>query len=310
MTCNDRPTDCTPGCPDTPAPVLPRCDVALPNGTYNNATVVVSDGCIVALQEGRAPQYAPPDCCDDAGGGGGGDDGPCDCPPGEPGRNATISIGTTHSGAPGTAPQVQNVGTNIDAILEFTIPRGEQGGGGGGAGDGFTGVRSGIVFEGGRVQNWPVYGPVMYLQGEGSPAGVTVTASDPSPGGVVTISVDLSGYDAALRNWITGQLQGLQDQLDALASGGGGVGVGALFQPYSISSGTGSAGVVGPPGASFYLKPAPSAPEGQAGSYGPYTIGADGLGWIPPSMAEGTYFFTLPGGTVALGVFIVQYTSP
>ena len=43
------------------------------------------------------------------------------------GENATITIGTTTTGAPGTAATVTNTGTAQNAILNFTIPQGEPG---------------------------------------------------------------------------------------------------------------------------------------------------------------------------------------
>lgn len=46
---------------------------------------------------------------------------------GQDGRNATIAIGTTTTGQPGTNASVVNTGTSTNAILNFTIPRGAQG---------------------------------------------------------------------------------------------------------------------------------------------------------------------------------------
>ena len=46
---------------------------------------------------------------------------------GQDGAAATISVGTTTTGAPGTNASVQNVGTPNAAVLNFTIPRGEKG---------------------------------------------------------------------------------------------------------------------------------------------------------------------------------------
>ena len=50
-------------------------------------------------------------------------------PPGPPGPQgpATIDVGTTTTGAPGTNASVVNAGTNVNAILDFTIPRGDAG---------------------------------------------------------------------------------------------------------------------------------------------------------------------------------------
>jgi hypothetical protein len=46
---------------------------------------------------------------------------------GEAGDSATVNIGTTLTGNPGTAASVENVGTANDAILDFVIPEGLQG---------------------------------------------------------------------------------------------------------------------------------------------------------------------------------------
>lgn len=43
------------------------------------------------------------------------------------GRGATVSIGTVQTGEAGTLAKVTNSGTSTDAILNFTIPRGEKG---------------------------------------------------------------------------------------------------------------------------------------------------------------------------------------
>ena len=48
-------------------------------------------------------------------------------PQGVAGENATITIGTTVTGAPGTSALVTNTGTAQNAILNFTIPQGTPG---------------------------------------------------------------------------------------------------------------------------------------------------------------------------------------
>lgn len=50
-------------------------------------------------------------------------------PAGAKGDAATITVGTTTTGEPGTYASVTNVGTTSAAILNFTIPRGHDGGG-------------------------------------------------------------------------------------------------------------------------------------------------------------------------------------
>ena len=43
------------------------------------------------------------------------------------GKSATIAVGSTTTGDPGTDAKVTNVGDETDAVFNFTIPRGEQG---------------------------------------------------------------------------------------------------------------------------------------------------------------------------------------
>lgn len=47
--------------------------------------------------------------------------------PGTPGQSATIAVGSTATGAPGTPANVNNSGNQTNAILDFTIPKGEKG---------------------------------------------------------------------------------------------------------------------------------------------------------------------------------------
>lgn len=46
---------------------------------------------------------------------------------GDPGEAATIQVGTVTASDPGSNPQVTNSGTEQNAVLNFTLPRGEQG---------------------------------------------------------------------------------------------------------------------------------------------------------------------------------------
>ena len=47
--------------------------------------------------------------------------------PGEQGPAATVNVGSTTTGEPGTDATVQNAGTTSAAVLNFTIPRGQKG---------------------------------------------------------------------------------------------------------------------------------------------------------------------------------------
>lgn len=72
---------------------------------------------------------------------------------GDPGENATIQIGTVEATDPGGDPEVSNSGTETNAILDFTLPRGEPG-----SiwyqGDTITGTSTqGTVFNGSGIAN-------------------------------------------------------------------------------------------------------------------------------------------------------------
>ncbi len=54
---------------------------------------------------------------------------------GDPGEAATVTVGVVSTGAAGSSVIVTNVGTELDAILDFTIPRGNTGASGAGSGD-------------------------------------------------------------------------------------------------------------------------------------------------------------------------------
>lgn len=70
-------------------------------------------------------------------------------PPGQPGKdgrdgvdgqNATVAVGTTTTGAPGTSASVVNTGTTQNAVFNFTIPAGATGEQGPSGIDGINGV--------------------------------------------------------------------------------------------------------------------------------------------------------------------------
>lgn len=193
-------------CPPTPAPVMPRCDVTLPDGTYSNATVVVEDGCIVGVQAGALPVYTPDICCPDGSGGGGGEG--LDGPPGPPGENATIAIGTVSTVAFGQPATVTNSGTNTNAILDFEIPRGEPGEDSPDA-DGLTIDVADIEFENGLLKGVPAqWPPIMLVNATPvSTPGVTLTAVKDPATGIVTIALDMSAF-------VTDLTDGFQEALD------------------------------------------------------------------------------------------------
>ena len=62
---------------------------------------------------------------------------------GDPGTSATVTVGETVTGEPGTPAKVENIGTEQNTVLKFTIPKGEKGDPGSGGGGG--GVNFDIV---------------------------------------------------------------------------------------------------------------------------------------------------------------------
>ena len=155
--CNQPVCDTTEEVPVNPeAPVEDGC--CLPhNAVWTNATIRTDEkGCIYSIESGTPLVYTPDPCCPATSttGGGAGLDGP----PGPAGQSATITVGTVSASAPGTQPQVVNVGTSTAAILNFTIPEGDPGN------DGITttGVTSelhGYKFLNGVVKELPTAWP-------------------------------------------------------------------------------------------------------------------------------------------------------
>jgi hypothetical protein len=220
------PSNCSPcaSCGQTAGtPIVPRCnDVVLTDGTYTNATIVVENGCVSVVESGEAPLYQPEACCAAPGSGGGGGDG-LDGPPGPAGQNATISIGTV-TGLPfGATPTVTNVGTPTNALLNFAIPRGEDGT----DGDTVTGATSnlsGIVLDNGVIKDpLPLgWGPLLTASFVPSAvAGVTLLAAKDDSTGALTLTVDVSAYAAAVQATLTtygSRIQNLEDNFNTLQS--------------------------------------------------------------------------------------------
>ena len=212
MTCA-KPSDCAPcsKCPETPAPVMPRCDVVLQDGVYTNATVVVEDGCIIEIQQGQPLLYQPEPACGP--GAGQGPDTPLDPGQGPPGDNATIEINMVESLPAGSSPYVENVGTATHAILNFGIPRGATGADALPA-SGATTSAAGIIFTNGLLKTPlpPAWPPVLdVLVNPPTDVGVALSAVKGSDG-IVRVTLDLSGLITNFNS----QLALLQSQIDAL----------------------------------------------------------------------------------------------
>ena len=206
-----KPSDCAPcsKCPDSPAPVLPRCDVVLNDGVYANATVYIENGCIVLVQQGQPLLYQPDINCAGAVGGGGGGGG-LQGEQGPAGQAATIQIGTVTSLPPGSAPTVVNVGTPNAAILNIGIPRGADGDDGAPPG-GATSSEGGIVLQQGAIQtplppSWPPVLEIVPNPVQG--AGVSWAFTKNPANGVVLADLDITG----LITWFENELSVLADQ--------------------------------------------------------------------------------------------------
>lgn len=219
MPCNDKPTNCAPcqDCAPAGDPILPRCqDVVLAAGTYRNATVVVSaEGCIVSVQAGEPDLYTPDPCCAPVRGGGSGGTG-LPGPPGPAGAAASVTVGTVSTGAPGTPASVDNVGTASAAVLNFVIPRGQPGQDGTVEG-GISLNGPGLVFEGGVLTGTtPLWPPVMTVLATAEPAGILLNAAKDPSTGQLTLALDATSYDTALRAALQGQFEAQQAQIDSL----------------------------------------------------------------------------------------------
>ena len=69
--------------------------------------------------------------------------------PGSPGSAATVTVGTVTTGAAGSSAVVANAGTSSNAVLDFTIPRGEPGAAGGLPRSNTAGATSGTLIPNG-----------------------------------------------------------------------------------------------------------------------------------------------------------------
>lgn len=227
MSCNCKePLDCCASCGEAiPKPVMPRCDIALDDGRFTNATVVVENGCITEIEKGKPPQYTPDICCDGPTNVVVQSD-PCDCPKGDKGDNATISIGTVSFAAPDKPPSVINSGTETNAILDFYLPKGEQGKTGlspnGVNDDGAIEIENGVIKS--LPATWP---PVLMTEIVMQPPSATATIEATTEDGKQKITINLNpiineikqDYNAkidSLRSDWQASLTSLQQRLDAL----------------------------------------------------------------------------------------------
>lgn len=174
---------------------------------------------------------------------------------GDKGDAATITVGSTTTGLPGTNASVVNSGTSSDAIFDFTIPRGEQG-------------VQGIQGEQGPKGDTGAQGPQGIQgptgpQGETGPIGISVTGVEliSTVGLVKTYRMSFSdgsyfdytvsdgtsgsttwgGITGSISNQtdLSNELNGLQSQIDAIVSSSDVfdiVGTYAELQAYDITT--------------------------------------------------------------------------
>lgn len=212
-----KPSDCAPcnKCIEPPAPVMPRCDIVLPDGSYTNATVVVENGCIIDVQPGSPPLYTPDSCCAVPGGGGGEAGAGLDGNPGPAGPAAAVSIVSVYSLAPGSAPEVNNVGSPTAVQLEIGIPRGDPGADAVFPPGVASSTAGGITLSSGLVMApLPVAWPPLLGAAFAPTAvpGVVLGVSKNDANGQLTLTVDLTEFLAL----INGQFDAKQSQIDTL----------------------------------------------------------------------------------------------
>lgn len=215
MACNDTQKNCQPcqDCPPPTPPVMPRCNVAIPDGVFTNATVTVENGCVTRVTKGVAFSYDPEaNCAPPAGGGSGGG---LDGEKGDDGKAATIQVGAHNMVGWDQPLRIWNTGTSSAAIFNFNIPESKPSSGGGGGGGGLTIGTAGIEFEDGLLQSVPaLWPPVMFVENTADPlnSGIYLTFEKNNSTGVVTPILDTS----VLMNTIGQIIAALEGQIGEL----------------------------------------------------------------------------------------------
>lgn len=217
---------------------------------------------------------------------------------GPQGSAATVSIGKTNTGNPGTSASVTNSGTSSEAVFNFTIPKGDTGSPGakGDTGAVFTPSVSseGIISwtNNGGLQNPSsvnIKGPKGDNGSPGSPgssATITVgstTTSDPGTSASVTNSGTSS---AAIFNFTIPKGEKGDPGDNGLNGENGG-----YYQP-SVSSGGDLSWTPTDPNMPSVSSVNIKGPQGNQGLQGPQGIqgvpGADGVDGISPTVSVGT----------------------
>lgn len=214
-----KPSDCAPcnKCAEAPEPVMPRCDIALVDGVYANATLVVENGCIIEVQQGAPPLYTPDSCCAVPGGGGGEAGAGLDGDPGPTGPAAAITITSVYSVPYGDPPVVNNVGSPTAVQLEIGIPRGEPGENAELPPGGATSTEGGINLTSGMIMSplpvaWPPVLGAAFVPT--TVPGVTLGITKNDANGQLEFTVDLT----AMMDIINNALDAKQVAIDALSA--------------------------------------------------------------------------------------------
>lgn len=199
--CTDPVCDTTVAAPAPPVLPVPTPTCGLPtNRVFTNATITTNaSGCISAIESGDPFLYTPDPCCPSAGTGTGGGGAGLDGPQGDPGDAATVTVGAVTTGAAGSSAVVTNSGTNTHAILNFTIPAGNNGlDGATPSGLTVNDVSSGFEIQDGLVQSLPVWWPPLtsYTNPSVTSNGITLVFSK-NVDGSVNVTLDASGMAAS-----------------------------------------------------------------------------------------------------------------
>lgn len=238
--CDQSLGDCRPSrcCPETPDPVMPRCDNYIPDGRFTNATAIVEGGCVIAFEQGTPFQYSPDTSCQ-AGTGAGrmlktstpepslARQAVALMAPNSQPEGTTVEVGSVHAIEPDGMPRVVNVGTATKVVLDFYLPRFDpeapelQA---------LTSESGGWAIKDGRIHYLPTTFPPIGMIVADPDSQVLVEVDKDPDTGVATMKLDVSHVvDAAVREAMREPLQALEnmraqiadlmDQLSALREG-------------------------------------------------------------------------------------------
>lgn len=207
---------------DTPEPVMPKCyDVDLTDGTYENATVVIEDGCIVRVEAGRPFQYTPEPCSQSGGSGNNSTSGQRG-PRGRDGRDgdsATITIGEVTTLPAGSNARVTNDGTDTHAVLSFSIPKGDKGK----DADSANGIDDDTWFDikNGVIMDLPVdYPPVSVIQAESDDGDIALSAEKDEESGAIKLTLNVQqfkdSFKSEIERMVNEQIDNLNNRVEDL----------------------------------------------------------------------------------------------